>query len=61
MKETPYRKFLAQRPEKAIYEAVEGMLPHNSLGRHMIKKLKIYKGAEHKHEAQQPEVLELNI
>jgi large subunit ribosomal protein L13 len=61
MKETPYRKFLAQRPEKAIYEAVQGMLPHNSLGRHMIKKLKIYKGAEHKHEAQQPEVLELKI
>jgi len=61
LKETPYRKFLAQKPEKAIYEAVRGMLPHNSLGRKMIKKLRIYRGAEHRHQAQQPEVLDLNI
>jgi len=61
MKEMTYRRFLERRPEKAIYEAVQGMLPHNSLGRKMIKKLKIYKGAEHDHQAQQPEILELNI
>ena len=59
MKETPYRRLLATKPELVVYEAVRGMLPHNSLGRTMIKKLRVYKGAEHKHEAQKPEVLEL--
>ncbi|SJZ93776.1 50S ribosomal protein L13 [Garciella nitratireducens] len=60
LKEVPYRKFLTEKPEKAIYEAVRGMLPHNRLGRQMIKKLKVYRGAEHPHEAQKPEVLEIN-
>lgn len=61
LKETPYRKFMAQQPEKAVYIAVKGMLPHNSLGRKMLKKLRVYKGGEHEHQAQKPEVLELNI
>lgn len=61
LKETPYRKFMAEQSDKAVYEAVKGMLPHNSLGRQMLKKLRVYKGAEHEHEAQKPEVLELNI
>lgn len=60
LKETPYRKLMAEKPEKAVYEAIRGMLPHNRLGRQMIKKLKVYRGAEHPHEAQQPEVLEIN-
>lgn len=61
MKETVYRKFMAEQPEKAVYIAVKGMLPHNSLGRQMLKKLRVYKGNVHEHEAQMPEVLELNI
>ena len=42
-----------------VYEAVRGMLPKNSLGRQTIKKLKVYKGAEHNHAAQKPETLKL--
>jgi len=61
LKETSYRKIMANKPELAIYEAVKGMLPHNSLGRQMLKKLRVYKGTEHEHQAQQPEALELNI
>lgn len=61
LKETPYRKFMAEQPEKAVHEAIRGMLPHNSLGRQMIKKLRVYRGAEHEQEAQKPEILELNI
>ncbi|MEA4963217.1 50S ribosomal protein L13 [bioreactor metagenome] len=61
LKETPYRKIMANTPERAIEAAVKGMLPHNSLGRKMFSKLKVYKGSEHEHQAQKPEVLELNI
>jgi len=61
LKETPYRAIMANKPEKAIEEAVRGMLPHNSLGRKMFRKLKVYKGSEHEHQAQKPEVLELDI
>lgn len=46
-------------PERIIETAVKGMLPHNPLGRAMLKKLKIYAGAEHPHSAQQPQPLEL--
>jgi large subunit ribosomal protein L13 len=59
LKEIPYRKFLAENPEKAVTLAVRGMLPKNRLGRKMIRKLKVYRGAEHKHHAQKPEVLEI--
>lgn len=59
LKEVPYRKFLAENPEKAVTLAVRGMLPKNRLGRKMIRKLKVYRGAEHKHHAQKPEVLEI--
>lgn len=61
LKETSYRKIMATKPELAVYEAVKGMLPHNSLGRQMLKKLRVYKGAEHEHQAQQPQALELDI
>lgn len=61
LKETPYRNIMATKPERAIEEAVKGMLPHNSLGRKMFRKLKVYKGSEHEHQAQKPEVLELDI
>jgi len=46
-------------PHRIIESAVKGMLPHNPLGRQMLKKLKIYAGAEHPHSAQQPQPLEL--
>ncbi|HEY8390617.1 MAG TPA: 50S ribosomal protein L13 [Clostridia bacterium] len=59
LKTTVYRKYLAEKSDEAVYEAVQGMLPKNSLGRAMIKKLRTYKGAEHNHQAQKPEVLEL--
>ena len=59
LKETPYRKLMETKPEFAVYEAVRGMLPHNTLGRKMIKKLRVYKGAEHEQMAQKPEKLEV--
>ena len=59
LKETKYRKLLAEKPEVAMRHAVVGMLPKGPLGRQMAKKLKIYAGAEHEHAAQQPEKLEL--
>lgn len=59
MKEVVYRQFLATKPEKAIELAVKGMLPKNSLGRAMFRKLKVYKGTEHNHQAQMPETLEI--
>ena len=61
MKEVKYSKYLAEKSDDAVYEAVKGMLPKNSLGRKMLKKLRVYKGAEHKHEAQQPEPLNLVV
>ena len=49
-----YTQLLAQNPEKAVEKAVRGMLPHTTLGRAMLKKLKVYSGAQHPHAAQQP-------
>lgn len=59
LKETVYRKLLAEKPEFAIRRAVEGMLPKGPLGRKMAKKLKVYRGPEHEHQAQQPEEFKL--
>lgn len=59
LKETPYRKLLEVKPEFAIEEAVRRMLPKGPLGSQMIKKLKVYRGPEHKNAAQKPETLEL--
>lgn len=60
LKETDLRTMLNKKPEEVIYHAVKGMLPKNTLGRETFKKLFVYAGSEHKHEAQKPEVLELN-
>jgi large subunit ribosomal protein L13 len=57
LREMSYKQLLQTKPELAIKTAVKGMLPKNSLGRDMIKKLKVYSGPEHGHQAQQPEVL----
>ena len=59
LKETPYRQLMARKPEFAVYKAVKGMLPDNRLGRKMLKKLRVYAGPTHQHEAQKPERLEL--
>lgn len=55
-----YKDMKEKHPERIITHAVEGMLPKNKLGRAMAKKLRVYVGSDHKHEAQMPEVLELN-
>ena len=57
IKETTLREMMNKKPEKVIELAVKGMLPKGPLGRQMIKKLHVYAGAEHGHEAQKPEVL----
>lgn len=56
LKEVSYKDLMADRPEKAMELAISGMMPHNTLGRQSLKKLKVYAGAEHEHEAQKPEM-----
>ena len=58
LKETVLSDMLAKKPEQVIQHAIKGMLPKNNLGRHMIKKLHVYSGPEHVHQAQKPEALE---
>ena len=55
MKETSAKDMLQNNPERAMTLAVKGMLPHNSLGRQTLKKLRVYAGSEHENEAQKPE------
>jgi large subunit ribosomal protein L13 len=50
---------MSEKPEFAVYKAVKGMLPKNTLGAAMLKKLRVYQGSEHNHQAQCPTVLEL--
>lgn len=59
LKKIPFRRMLEKHPERIIEHAVRGMIPHNRLGRAVIKKLKVYAGPEHPHEAQQPELLKI--
>ena len=59
LRERSARTMREQYPEEMIEIAVSGMLPHNRLGREMFTKLHVYAGAEHKHQAQKPEVLEV--
>lgn len=54
LKQVQFKKMMEECPDKVVYNAIKGMLPKNILGREMIKKLRIYSGAEHNHEAQQP-------
>ncbi len=54
-----YKDMMAKNSDEALRLAVKGMLPKNKLGRKMIKKLKMFKGAEHNHQAQQPELITL--
>ena len=59
MKEISARVMMEKAPEKAMMHAIKGMLPHNRLGRQMIKKLRVYAGSEHENAAQKPEVWEV--
>ncbi len=54
-----YERLLARRPAEIVRKAVKGMLPHNKLGAAQLRKLKVYAGPEHPHEAQHPEILEV--
>ncbi len=56
LKETSAKVMLEKNPEKAMTLAVKGMLPHNTLGRQMVKKLRVYAGSEHENQAQKPEI-----
>lgn len=58
-KEIPLAELQAKKPEEVIRHAVKGMIPDGKLGRQMFKKLKVYAGPEHNHEAQKPETLEI--
>ena len=58
-KHIPFRRMIATHPERVVELAVKGMLPKNSLGRTLNKKLKVYGGAEHPHQGQQPEQLDI--
>ena len=60
MKTETFAALQARIPERIIEKAVKGMLPHNALGRQLFRKLKVYKGAEHPHAAQQPKALALD-
>jgi len=60
LKEISYKKMMEEKSDLAVYEAVKGMLPKNSLGRATLKKLRVYKGAEHNHAAQKPEELKVD-
>jgi large subunit ribosomal protein L13 len=59
LREQTLANVLATKPERALINAVKGMLPRNRLGRAMLKKLKVYAGSEHPHQAQNPQALEL--
>lgn len=59
IKSISFEKLLAKKPEQIIEKAVKGMLPKGPLGRDMYRKLKVYANAQHKHAAQQPQVLEI--
>ncbi len=56
---TPYARLMAQHPERVFELAVKGMLPKNSIGRAMFRKLIVYRGAEHQQQAQKPEKVEI--
>jgi large subunit ribosomal protein L13 len=59
LRRTPYSELLEKRPERAVERAVKGMLPHNTLGRQMLSKLKVYAGPDHPHQAQRPVPFEI--
>jgi len=61
LREETFDRLLERRPEQIIERAVRGMIPKNRLGRQVLRKLKVYAGPDHPHEAQTPRAIELNI
>lgn len=59
LREIPYKDMLEKHPERILEHAIKGMLPKNSLGKKMFKKLHVYAGPDHKHAGQNPETLEI--
>ena len=59
LKEIQYKTLMAQKPEKALMLAVKGMVPDTTIGRKALTRVRIYKGDQHQHQAQQPELLEI--
>ncbi len=59
--EKSFSELLASHPERVVEQAVRGMLPKNRLGRHMLKKLKVYAGPDHSHAGQDPQPLTLDV
>ncbi len=59
LRQVDYQTLMKRKPEKALEVAVKGMLPHTHLGSQMFRKLKVYRGSNHPHKAQQPETWEL--
>ncbi len=60
MKVETFAHLQERLPERIVEKAIKGMLPHNALGRQMFRKLKVYKGADHPHAAQQPQPMQLD-
>jgi large subunit ribosomal protein L13 len=60
LKTISYKRLLKEKPELVVEKAIKGMLPHTKLGRKMAKKLRVYAGPDHPHEAQKPEPLQLD-
>ncbi len=58
LKKVDYATLMDKKPEQAVYMAVRGMLPHNKLGRAMLKKLRVYRDDQHSHQAQNPQTWE---
>ena len=58
-KHIPFRRMIERHPDRVIELAIRGMLPKNTLGRHMRRKLRVYAGADHPHQGQQPQHLEV--
>lgn len=59
LREVPFERMMEKHPERILEKAIRGMLPKNTLGRQMYRKLKVYAGPHHKHQAQQPVKIEL--
>ena len=59
LKQMTAKELLEKKPEELVRSAVKGMLPKNKLGRRLFKKLKVYTGSNHPHEAQKPEIIEI--
>lgn len=60
MKVETFNSLQERIPERIVEKAIKGMLPHNALGRQLFRKLKVYKGSEHPHSAQEPQILSIN-